>query len=183
MFFKPIKIIPCILLSAVLCGSNETDSRKKYPKPEGISNLLFYVQRTHNTNTIIYELNVDSNNEINTKDPIKIYWINYAGDGSMEPLNYVQKKYAYGIETAIADPEKKSIRFCFVSYRSKELYLIKTQDDNKYHVFYSLKNELLRLDRVFIKTEGGLLWPKVKYTDVTCIDHLKNEEVVERILP
>ncbi len=183
MFYKTKKIFILIISFFTAVGFNNLSLKKDYPIPEGINHLLFYVQRTSNTNTLVYALNLDEKNEINTKNPIKIYWINYALDGGTEPLNYVQKKYAYGIETEIVDIEKKSFRFKFVSYKKKELYLIKTASDNKYHVFYNVKDKLLPIVRVFIKTEGGLLWPKVKYTDITCIDLIKNEEVVERIIP
>jgi len=177
------KIYFSIILLSFIVGLTGHLKQKKYPKPEGVKHLLFYVQRTQNTNTIIYELNVNDKDEINIKNPIKIYWINYADDESTEPLNYVQKKYAYGIETEMLDTDKKTFRFSFVAYKSKELYLMKNPADNKYHVFYYIKDKLLMLDRVFIKTEGGLFWPKVKYTDVFCMDHLKNEEVTERIIP
>ncbi len=158
--------------------------KKEFPTPQGIKNLLFYVQRTININTLVYELNVSDKDELNTKDPIKTYWINYVNGGYTEPLNYIQRKYAYGIEVKLLDAEKKTYVFNFVSYKKKLLYLIKSPHDNKYYAFCNINNKLLTLRKVFIQIEGGAFWtPKIKYIEVTGRDHLKNEEVVERIIP
>ena len=158
--------------------------KKDFPKPEGIKHLLFYVQRTVNINTLIYELNMTDKDELNVKDPIKTYWINYVNGGGKEPLNYIQRKYAYGIDVKLIDPEKKSYVFNFVSYKKKQLFLIKSPTDGKYYAFINLNNKLLTLSKVWIQIEGGAFWtPKIKYIEVTGRDPAKNEEVIERIIP
>ena len=158
--------------------------KKEFPKPEKINNLLFYVQRTFNINTIIYELNVNEKQEIDITEPIKMYWINYATNNSIEPLNYIQRKYASGIEIKMIDAEKKTYCFNFVSYKKKKLYLIKSAIDNKYHVFCDINSKLVTLDRVFIQIEGGSFWvPKVRYIDISGKDLTKNEEILERVIP
>jgi hypothetical protein len=184
---RPIKISVFGLLLLVF-GSFTSDpggkEKKEFPKPEKISNMLFYVQRTFNINTLIYELNVDDKQDLNPTDPIKIYWVNYATNKSTEPLNYIQRKYAYGIEIKLLDAEKKSYVFNFVSYKKKKLYLIKSPIDNKYHVFCDINSKMVTLDRIFIQIEGGSFWvPHVKYIDISGKDLAKNEEVAERVIP
>ena len=162
-------------------GSKEN---KVFPKPERTKNLLFYVQRTININTLVYEINTDDKGQINTTDPIKINWVNYATNGSKEGLNYIQRKYAYGLETKLTDAEKKSFVFNFVSYRKKQLYLMKSALDNRYDVFVEINHKLVILNSVFIQIEGGSFWvPKIKYIEITGKDVSKNEDVVERIIP
>jgi hypothetical protein len=160
---------------------------KVFPKPdkEKIPNMLFYVQRTFNTNTIIYELNLNSKGELNTQDPFNIHWINYASDNSSEGLNYIQRKYAYGLEVKLLDAEKQTYVFNFVSYKKKKLYLMKSPIDNKYHVFSDINNRLVALDRIFIQIEGGSFWvPHIVYIEVSGTDIAKNNEpVVERVIP
>jgi hypothetical protein len=146
--------------------------------------MLFYVQRTFNINTLVYELNVDAQQELNATEPIKIHWINYATDKSSESLSYVQRKYAYGLDIKLIDAEKKSYCFNFVSYKKKKLYLIKSAIDNKYHVFCDINNKMVTLDRIFIQIEGGSFWvPHVRYIDISGKDLAKNEEVAERVIP
>ena len=157
---------------------------KEFPKPERNNKLLFYVQRTFNTNTIIYELNLHENQELDEKEPIRMYWVNYATNKSTEPLNYIQRKYAYGLDIKMIDAEKKSYCFNFVSYKKKKLYLLKSGMDNRYHVFIEINNKLVALDRIFIQIEGGSFWvPKVRYIDISGKDLVKNEDLAERIIP
>ena len=158
---------------------------KVFPKPEKIANMLFYVQRTFNINTLVYELNLDEKQELNTTEPIKIYWINYATNKATESLNYIQRKYAYGLEVKLLDAEKKSYVFNFVSYKKKKLYLVKSPIDNKYHVFTDINSKMVTLDRIFVQIEGGTFWvPHVKYIDISGKDIGKNnEEVAERVIP
>ena len=71
---------------------------KGFPIPSGNSKQLFYLQRTPNKNTIVYELNY-KNGEIDTEEPIHGFWIRYQEDGQREDLNYIQRKFAYGLKT------------------------------------------------------------------------------------
>jgi len=166
------------------CNESEAQEKKVFPKPEKTKNFLFYVQRTLNTNTLIYELNADEKGQVDMEDPIKIYWKNYAGNGKTEPLNYIQRKYAYGLEVKMIDAAKKTFCFNFVSYKKRQLYLIKSALDNKYDAFILLNNKLVILNSVFIQIEGGTYWvPKIKYVEIKGKDIYSNEEVVERIIP
>jgi len=188
MYLKPKNLL-FIAVLFLICVSFQSDpaakKEKVFPKPENIENMLFYVQRTFNINTLIYELNLDDKKEPNATEPIKIHWINYASDKSTESLSYVQRKYAYGLDIKLLDAEKKSYVFNFVSYKKKKLYLIKSAIDNKYHVFCDINNKLVTLDRIFIQIEGGSFWvPHVKYIDISGKDLTnKNEEVAERVIP
>ena len=161
----------------------QTKSKIEFPKPNGVSNLLFYVQRTVNANTIVYTLNINENKVLDTEQPIRVRWINYAKDSTYEELNYIQKKYAYGIEVNQIDKEKLMFAFNFVSYKKTSIYLFKHKADNKFHAFYKMNNEMIILDRIFIQIEGGSFWfPKVKFIEVSGVN-LKNEKVSEKIIP
>jgi len=178
----PFFLIILFLISLISQGQNKV-AKDDFPKPKGVKNLLFYVQRTININTLVYTLNINKNGELDTEEPIKVNWINYARDTSTESLSYIQRKYAYGIDVKLVDKEKMMYAFNFVSYKKKPIYLIKSQADNTYHAYYTTKTEVISLTRIFIQIEGGSFWvPKVKFIEVTGVN-LKNEKVIERIIP
>lgn len=155
-----------------------------YPKPEGVDNMLFYIQRTINCNTIVYALNQDKDGNLNETEPIKAYWIKYEQGGKIGPLTYIQKKYAYGIESRIIDKEKKSYMIEFVSYHKRKFYLLKSSSDNKYHVYGYINNKLTILNNIMVKVEGGtFLVPNIKYVEVKAMDPVANTEVTEIIKP
>ena len=68
---------------------------ENYPVPNGIDNLLFYIQRNLNMNTVIYALNRQLNGMIDEVYPMKVFWIKYTDGGVKAELNYIQTK-AFG---------------------------------------------------------------------------------------
>ncbi len=151
------------------------------PTPKGIKNLLFYVQRDPNINTVIYELNLDLNGQIDDKEPVKIYWIRYAEKGEKKDLSYIQRKFAYGLDVKKLSNEKYEIKF--VSYSKLPLYLQKG-NDGKYKVFAQINQKQSVLNRVFVRIKGGTFWvPNVVYVDLIGKDPNTNQNVSRRINP
>ena len=164
---------------------NDTASRHvnaiKYPDlPASIQKLL-YVQRDPNTNTIVYELNKDKNGNLNREEPVHPYWIKYAESGQKEELNYIQRKFAYGLVTKPLSNDRFDIRF--VSYKKFPLTLMKSSDGN-YHIFATVTQKQVILNRIFVKIEGGSFWiPNVMYVELKGTDPLTGSEIVERFKP
>jgi hypothetical protein len=167
----------------VLTLSFTTDSALDYPAPVK-KNMLFYVQRSINKNTIVYEVNLDQNNEVNIRQPFRVYWINYSGKGDEEGLSYLQAKYAYGLEHKVLDVSKKTVSFNFVSYKKQTLFLICNEQSRHYEVFSYFNKVLMKVNRIYVHIEGGSFWfPSVKYVQVSGTNHTTGDEWTERIIP
>lgn len=151
-----------------------------FPTPKGVKNQLFYLQRDPNTNTIICELNVDGDGEIIKDNPIKVYWIRYQDNKEKKDLNYIQRKFAYGMESEAIGNNRYKLHF--VSYKKFPLYLMKSSVDNKYHVYVTANNKKIQLERIFLRIEGGTFWvPNVKYVELKGINQANGAPIVERI--
>lgn len=152
----------------------------KFPTPQGIPNQLFYLQRDPNTNTIICELNVDKDGEVIANEPIKVYWLRYGEKGEKEDLSYIQRKFAYGIQTRAIGADQYELKF--VSHKKLPMYLVKSADDKKYHVYVTVNNKKIQLDRIFLRIEGGSFWlPNVKYVELKGINTTNKTPTIERI--
>lgn len=161
-------------------NDNSNPSPLKFPTPQGISNQLFYLQRDPNTNTIIYELNVNKDGELNKKEPVKVYWIRYGENGEKEDLSYIQRKFAYGIQTKELGDNQYELRF--VSHKKLPLYLMKSADDKKYHVYITVNKKKIQLNRIFVRIEGGTFWlPNVKYVELRGVNTANKAQTIERI--
>lgn len=148
--------------------------------PANVSRL-FYVQRTPNANTIVYELNLDGNGEPDKEAPVHPYWIRYHEQGQKEDLGYIQRKFAYGITSKPLGNGKYDIRF--VSYKKFPLTLMKGSD-GKYHIFATIAQKQLIVNRIFVKIEGGSFWvPNVRYVEFKGTDPATGKEVTERFKP
>jgi len=152
-----------------------------YPVPPVNSQRLFYLQRTSNINTIIYDLNITSNGKPDAVEPVKAYWIRYAENGQKQELSYIQRKFAYGLTAKALDNGNYDIRF--VSYKKFPLTLMKA-GDGKYHIFALIAQKQVMLNRIFVKIDGGSFWlPNVSYVEVKGSDPVTGREIVERFKP
>lgn len=152
----------------------------KYPTPPDNISRLFYVQRSPNVNTIVYELN-DKSGKLNPDNLIHVYWLRYAEKGQAEELNYIQRKFAYGLITKPLGNDQYDVRF--VSYKKFPLTLMKA-GDGKYHIFATIEQKQMILSRIFIKIEGGSFWlPNVVYMELKGTDPATGKEITQRFKP
>jgi hypothetical protein len=175
-----------ILISLMSVNTSVSDAIpvKIYPVPPVNDNSLFYIQRTKNTNAIVYELNKFSDGRINEDDPVKIYWIRYASDSTTDELTMIQRKYAYGLTARIYNGQKNSFVLQFVSYKKRNIYLLPASNGKRYAAFISINGKLAELKKVFICTSGGSFWfPTIDYVELTGKDPSTQQVVVERFHP
>jgi len=151
-----------------------------FPEPANVPRL-FYIQRDPNTNTLIYDLNTDKNGALDSKDPLHIYWIRYADKGQKEELNYIQRKFAYGVNTTRIKNDEYDVRF--VAYKKMALTLLKNAE-GKYHIFTKIDKKQAILNRIFVKIEGGSFWiPNIIYVEMQGTDPATGKELMERFKP
>ena len=180
IYLTPLTIKSVAQKKAPVVAANTIDD-EKYPALADNISRLFYVQRSPNSNTIVYELNVGKNGQLDTEEPMHVYWLRYAEKGQKEELNYIQRKFAYGVVTKPQGRDKYDVRF--VSYKKFPLTLMKG-DDGKYHIFATVNQKEMALSRIFIKIEGGSFWlPNVKYVEMKGTDPSTGKEITERFKP
>jgi hypothetical protein len=186
MHFRLILFFCFVSLTSVY-GTPKIDDKNSdsvtgpYPVPPASNERLFYLQRTSNFNTIVYDLNIGSDGKLNNDEPVKTYWIRYAENGQKQQLSYIQRKFAYGLTAKALNNGNYDIRF--VSYKKFPLTLMKTED-GKYHIFALIAQKQVIINRIFVKIEGGSFWlPNVTYVEVKGSDPETGREIVERFKP
>lgn len=182
-FTKSLIVITILvnMISGDLLAQSKNPSPLNFPTPKNIDNMLFYIQRDPNINTAIYAINYEENGKINKSNPIKAYWIRYAEKGETKDFNYMQRKFAYGLESKTINNEEFELKF--VSYKKLPLTLKKIDSDQKYHVFVSVNQKRIQVEKIFVRIEGGSFWlPNVKYAEVTGIETSSNKLITERML-
>ncbi len=156
------------------------DPQDTFPVPHGIKNQLFYLQRTHNTNTIICELNISKSGQLDPDNPVHVFWIRYTEQGRQAELSFIQRTFAYGVKTKFIGNDKYELHF--VSYKKYPLYLMRSAADHKYHVYATIGQKQAILNRIFVKINGGSFWaPNVEYIEVKGVDPDSGKEVVARM--
>lgn len=187
-------LIYLVVCTSLLCfglpANPDPDAEKRellassYPVPPASDKLLFYVQRSKNTNTIVYEPNFAANGHLVENEPVRAYWIQYAGDGGRTDLNYIQKKYAYGIKGVPVKGHEGQYILNFVSYEKKKLYLVSEGEGKRYHVYVPVNGRMAELKRIFIFVEGGTFWlPNIVDIEITAKDPSSHQLVTEHFKP
>lgn len=153
-----------------------------FPVPKDVANLLFYIQRDPNTNTICYTLNVDKSGKLDVSSPINAFWIRYPEGGVRKDLNFIQRKFAYGINTKQLSDGGYDVRS--VAYNKLPMRL-KKDEKGIYRVYADINKKESILERIFIRIgDGGTFWkPDVKYIELKGIEIGTGKKVLERFKP
>lgn len=164
--------------------SSQIFSQTSYPTPPDEPQRLFFVQRTGNTNTIVYDANtLDNGRHFNPKQPIRVYWLRYDEQGQVQPLNYIQRTLAYGVEVR-KSKQPDEYEFNVVSYPKRKIRLLL---DGKFQPRAQLQinGREAWLSRVFVKIEGkkiGII-PAVKYVELFGVDAESGKAIYEKFIP
>ena len=171
-----------IFLSAnQLQAQNIEREGKEFPVPVGNPNQLFYLQRTENINTVVYELN-NEKGILNATNPIRVFWLLFATSSRQENLSEMEKEFVYGVK--IKSLEKNKCKFTLAAY--PKIVLTLSKDSHKiYRVYVKPTTQQIILTQVYIKEKEGFLniEPKVEYIEFSGTDVKSGKEVTERITP
>jgi sterol desaturase/sphingolipid hydroxylase (fatty acid hydroxylase superfamily) len=174
---KPIVLLLFLLTPCFSVKSQPVGKDLPVPKTE---NLLFFLQRDPNRNTVIYELNYNTNGALDTTMPVKCSWIRYEANENFKALNGIEERYAYGVKSKSLGNDQFEIRL--VSYKKLPLYLMKSESDQKYRMYIKDGDENLLLKRVFVQITSGSFWlPKIKYIDLITVHSETGQEILKRI--
>lgn len=166
-----------LLLSQSLYGQKMVESSLPIPKGK---NLLFFLQRTPDANTVIYELNFRDNGAIDERNPVKGSWIRYEDNGKCKDLTGIEKKFAYGVKSKAIGNDEFEIRLA--AYDKIPMYLLRSATDQKYYIYIKDEGKNLLLKRIFVKVNGGSFWfPKVAYIDLFTVHSETGKEFLKRI--
>ena len=171
-------LITIMLFTPVFAINNvQEPAAIKFPCPK-VKNMLFYLQRDPDANTVVYELNFESDGTLSTGSPVKGSWIRYTENGQREELNAIENKFAYGIQSkAIGNGEYKLV---LVSYKKMPLYLKRFDKTYKVHAMFNKIPVIIT--RIFVRVKGGsFLFPNIQYIELTGNELATGKEIFHRI--
>lgn len=154
-----------------------------FPVPPTSAVRLFYVQRSSNINTILYDANLLANKTFNPEKPVNVYWIRYTEGGIRKELNYIQQTLAYGVDFQPFPGEPGNYEVVVVSYKKRKIKVTLDPKGNPIALI-SINGKQQQFHHVFVKVEEtGHLIPKILYVDIFGIDLKTGVEIVERFKP
>jgi hypothetical protein len=134
---------------------------ENYPIPCDIDNLLFYIQRNLNKNTIVYALNTDALGMINPYFPMNVFWIKYTEGGNRVNLNFIQNK-AFGYTSNHINSH--TFEFYMDSYPSLRFFIIKSGSEHK--ILTKIDDSDAIINNIYVYANEFGLFPKVEYIEL-----------------
>lgn len=168
-----------ILLVWILLPILSFAQKEEYPIPKKNDTILFYIQRNHNANTIIYDANYDDDGILLEDEPIVVYWRRYEEEGQKMELRTIEKWYAYGVDWK-KDELEKMYKIKLVADKGHEFWL-KQIAPFKAVILTEINMQSTVLDHIYIFADNSGVWPTVKYIEFFSNDTTASKNKYEKI--
>ncbi|MCB0410094.1 MAG: DUF4833 domain-containing protein [Flavobacteriales bacterium] len=140
--------------------SNDEDSVfNNYPTPTD-KNMLFYIQKSFNTNAVVYTLNIDKTGNIDEKNPINVFWRRYQEQGQKRELKYIEKTFGYGVKYKFLEEHPNTVEFEIVAIKNRKL-IASINKKGLPIVVSTINGKPAYLEKVFITAQHEKLLPEV----------------------
>lgn len=172
----------CMVFSSFSDEIPKNDSEyytRNLPVPEWTKERLFYIQRTMNTNTIVYDANFDCNGNLNREKPINVYWIRYEEDGGKMPLRMFERNFVFGVKTKQREQNCNEYDVNILVFKNRKIRL-KQIAPFKAKAFIEINNEEANLEHIYVKANGFNAFSKVMYIELYGNSNVN--EAYERII-
>lgn len=156
-----------------------TDVFDGYPVPTD-KNMLFYIQKNFNTNTVVYTANIGKDGKLDPKEPVKVFWRRYQEDGRIRELKFIEKAFGFGMNTKPAKGKDNTYIFSLVSI--KELKFVITQNKKgQVRLATMIDGKAAKIKRVFVTAEHTKVIPKIFSVEVFGSDLKTGEFLYQKI--
>jgi len=154
--------------------------RPEFPVPNE-PNMLFYVQRSVNANTVVYAARLNGQGSPDADNPIDVYWRWYNVDGHRKPLNFIEREMAYGVKLEGTSGARGSRSFEVAALPSRKL-ILEEDSRGKPRALIQMGDRLAKLVYVYLNVDDSGFMPSVKSIDLFGIDTLTGKFLHEHDL-
>ncbi|MDE2110130.1 MAG: DUF4833 domain-containing protein [Alphaproteobacteria bacterium] len=154
--------------------------RPEYPVPDD-PNILFYIERSVNSNTVVYAAHFDSNGHVDWNSPVDAYWRWYNVDGHRKPLNFIERMMAYGVKAVVHGPDGTTT---FKVAALPERKLVLDLDSHGHpEALMRFAGRWVKLVYVYLQVDDSGFLPDVTSMDIFGTDKITGAALREHVVP
>jgi hypothetical protein len=153
--------------------------RPEFPVPNE-PNMLFYIERSVNSNTVVYAANLDSHGRIDPNDPVNAYWRWYNVDGHKKPLIFIERMLAYGVKSVTRRGPHGAITFKVAAVPERTI-ILDLDSHGQPEALMQFGGRWVKLVYVYLQVDDSGFLPKVPALDIFGIDKLTGKPLREHI--
>lgn len=180
-----MKVIKYVLLFGLwfflLVGVAVAGPPSDFPAPAETDNRLFYLQRSMNSNTIVYDANMTDKGRLNSDKPVNVYWLRYNSDGKKRGLNFAERNFAYGLNFDSID-NGQAYLITLMAYSGRDI-TIRVDANGLPEAQVEINGKMSRLKRIYLDISGSGFWTSVNTIELLGVNLKTGEEVIERFDP
>jgi hypothetical protein len=145
-------------------------------------NMLFYLQRSKNANTIVYAANMTASGQIDPKNPVEVFWRVFDEDGRRHGLNFIERTLAYGAaQRPVADhPGEFDVNIVSLP---EVKFRIDVDESGRPEATLMFGNRTVRAISAYVEIDETGLIPELVSLDIYGIDKASGRVLHERMLP
>ena len=152
----------------------------EYPLPNE-PNQIFYIERSSNSNTVIYAANLDAHGQIDPNTPVKAYWRWYNVDGHRKLLNFAERMMAYGIKSVAHGGPNGAASFKVAAVPERTI-AVDLDAEGRPEALMRIGGRWAKLVYIYLQVDDSGLLPKVPALDIFGIDKLTGKPLREHII-
>ncbi len=165
--------------STITEGAAITQMRPEFKRPDE-PNQLFYIQRSPNSNTVIYAARLDAKGAPDGREPVEAFWRKFNIDGSKQPLNFLERNMAYGVRSAQRD-KNGVVTFTIAALPERKMTL-NLDAAKRPQALLQVGSHTVKLAYVYLHVvEGGLL-PEVPSLEIFGTDIATGKAIHEHLV-
>ncbi len=165
------------IVVAIFFINNSFAQGENYPIPPKTKELLFYIQRNLNANTIVYDAVFDKNGKLDEKKPVTVYWIRYEEQGQKMKLRRLDRVFAYGVSSKKIKDGFFKVKI--VADESKDLWLKQIAPFNAV-LMTKINEELSVLNKIYVLADTQGIWPTVEYIEFFGKNLKTNKQIYQK---
>ena len=141
---------------------------------------LFYVQRSPNSNTVIYAAKLDAQGNFDSRAPVEAFWRKFNIDGSKQPLNFFERMSAYGVNMS-ARKAGQPLTFAIAAWPQRQMTL-RLDAKHRPEATMVIGGRNVKVAYVYLEVvEGGLI-PSVPSLDIFGTDIASGKAIHEHLI-
>jgi hypothetical protein len=155
--------------------------RPEYPVPDD-PNMLFYIERSVDANTVVYAANLKPTGQIDPDSPVEAYWRMFNADGRRKPLIMIERMLAYGVKSVTRSKTGDAVSFKVAALPEWEIRM--APDDHGHpEALMQFGDHTAKLVYVYLQVDDSGLMPKVTSLDLFGIDKLSGKPLQDHVIP
>ncbi len=153
---------------------------KGYSVPDD-PNILFFLYRSKNPNTVVYAARMDGSGKLRSDTPVEAFWRRFNTNGKRKALKSSERRLAYGVVTNPASGDGQYLAH-IVSYPKRKA-LVRLDDEGKPIATMRLGDRTVKLAYAYVDVDTGGFFPEVHRVDIYGYDIKTGEVVWEHLKP